>query len=295
MLHNKNSHTAGGVLLATILIFAAPTSADEPPGAPGIDWTVGPAQVDLGQHATLQVPTGFRFTGATGAHRFMELNHNPSDGSTLGVMIPPIEQFASTEGSWFITFSFNGIGYVKDDEKGDLDADAILKSLRQGTEQANIERRRRGWATLTVQGWQQQPFYDPQTHNLTWAIRGSSEGNVIANYDTRVLGRRGVMQVKMVVSPQRVAATVPTYNMIVSGINFKQGHKYSEYREGDKVAQYTLTGLITDQDARTLTLTGVDGQATLIGCTGNRHHASMSPLAWSCVMASGRDARVDWT
>jgi uncharacterized membrane-anchored protein len=35
--------------------------------------------------------------------------------------------------------------YVKDDDKSSLDADAMMKSIRQGTEEANAERKSRGW------------------------------------------------------------------------------------------------------------------------------------------------------
>ena len=94
------------------------------------------------------------------------------------------------------------------DEDRALDADAILSSIRAGTEQANKVRRERGWATLEVVGWQQQPFYDPLTKNLTWSIKGNSDGDLSINHSTRLLGRRGVLKVNLVLSPEDVASAM---------------------------------------------------------------------------------------
>ena len=55
---------------------------------------------------------------------------------------------------------FDDIGYVKDDEKSALDADAILASIRDGTEDVNKERAKRGWPAIKVVGWDQRPHYD---------------------------------------------------------------------------------------------------------------------------------------
>jgi hypothetical protein len=116
----------------------------------------------------------------------MELTENPSDGDELGVLLH--------DDSWFVVFTFDESGYVKDDEKDKLVADKILASIKQGTEQANEVRAERGWAAMEILGWQQAPFYDPGTHNLTWSIRGRSDGGSSINHSARLLGRRGVMQ-----------------------------------------------------------------------------------------------------
>ena len=62
------------------------------------------------------------------------------------------------------------LGYVSDDEKDELDAEAILDSIRQGTEAGNEEREKRGWPTMNIVGWHEEPHYDENTNNLSWAI-----------------------------------------------------------------------------------------------------------------------------
>ncbi|MCL5287825.1 MAG: DUF2167 domain-containing protein, partial [Acidobacteria bacterium] len=139
---------------------------------------------------------------------------------------------------------------VKDDEKDKLDSDAILKSLQEGTEESNKIRKQRGWQLFHVAGWSKPPFYNPTTNNLTWSIRGVADamGNEPAgesiNYSLRILGRRGTMNVDLVLSPHQVDAVVPEFENLMTGFSYVSGQKYAEFRAGDKVAAYGLTALV---------------------------------------------------
>ena len=148
-------------------------------------------------------------------------------------------------GVWFVVFSYNASGYVKDNEGATLDAAAILKNIQTGTEEANKERQTRGWGALHIDGWQRAPFYDPRTHNLTWSTRVRDEtGNVSINHSVRLLGRGGVMHADLVADPEQMTTAVPTFDGVLSNYHFKEGRTYAEWREGDKVASYGLTALI---------------------------------------------------
>jgi uncharacterized membrane-anchored protein len=202
-----------------------------------IKWIEGPARADLGSIAQITIPDGFRFADAAGARRFMELTQN-IPGGELGVIIPPDDQ-------WFVTFDFNPIGYVKDDDKNTIDADELIANMKRATERSNKERERRGWETMTIIGWQQPPRYDTQTNHLTWSIRGQDEGgDEFVNHSVRLLGRGGVMQADLVLSPGRLEATMPQLVTLLTGFSFKPGQRYAEFRAGDKVAAYGLTALV---------------------------------------------------
>lgn len=223
-----------------------------PDGPPPIKFVHGPARGDLGTVAQIDVPEGFQFTGAEGTRKFQELLENPVDGKELGILMPDMRGKSVADGFWFVIFDFDPIGYVKDGDQKDLTAQTIstiLDSIRKGTEAANQERQRRGWATLSVVGWERQPFYDASSHNLVWAIRGSSiedgKPSYSVNYNTRILGRRGVLSANLVVDPAKLQSVVPTYDKLVKAISFKQGESYGEMRAGDKIAEYGLIGLIT--------------------------------------------------
>lgn len=234
-----------------------PTAAQEPASQqqPKIDWQVGPGTGHLGDIAEINIPDGYRFTGKEGAKTVLRITQNPASGKELGAMIP-----ASGNGSWFMIFEFEDSGYVKDDDKNNLDADSILKNIKNGTESSNEARKANGWKPFHVTGWQTTPYYDPETHNLTWAILGRGDdptdsGSV--NHSIRVLGRRGTMNVDLVVSPNEYSSIKPEFNTLMSGFSFSQGSRYADFRAGDKVAKYGLAALIAGGAGAVLLKTGL--------------------------------------
>lgn len=240
------------IAAAAFLPFAG---AQESKPANRIQWEEGPVVGKLGDMAQITVPEHYRFTGKEGAARFMELTHNPSSGKEMGVLVPDPENGRIP---WFVIFEFENTGYVKDDEKDKLDNDAILKSLRDGTEESNKYRQQKGWKAYHVVGWSKAPFYDPTSHNLTWSILGQEDGggqNV--NYSVRLLGRRGTMSADLVLGNEMVPMVVPQFESLLTGFSFIQGQKYSEFRAGDKVAEYGLTALIAGGAAAAAIKTGL--------------------------------------
>ncbi len=218
-----------------------------------IDWQDGPTTGKLGNIAEIKIEQGYRFAGKDGAEKILQLTENIPSGRELGVLV-------ADDADWFMIFEFEESGYVKDDEGDKLDADAILKSIREGTEHANTERARHGWKPIHVTGWQRAPFYDPQTHNLTWAsvVKGdnpASEGAV--NNSVRILGRHGTMDVDLVASPAEYATLAPQFNTLMTGFHYTQGNRYSDFAKGDKMAEYGLTALIVGGGAAVALKTGL--------------------------------------
>ncbi len=76
------------------------------------------------------------------------------------------------------------------------------------------------------------------------------------NYNTRILGREGVLSANLVVDPDQLKAIVPTYEKLVTGVAFKPGKNYAAFRAGDKIAEYGLIGLITGGAAAVAVKTG---------------------------------------
>lgn len=202
-----------------------------------IEWTSGPADVDVGSNATIHIPEGFKLTGKEGSQLWNEVTQNPPD-ETIATLMPESED-------WFAAFSFDEIGYVKDDEKADLDADAIFKSMSEGTEASNEYRRQQGWGGIHMDSWIVEPQYDDATKHLVWAFRlRDDDGGTNANYSMRLLGRRGVMNVLVVAGEDTMQDAVDATNGVLEGFDYKPGHRYAEFTSGDKIAEYGLTALI---------------------------------------------------
>jgi uncharacterized membrane-anchored protein len=240
-----------------------------------LPWQVGPTTVKLGDRASLNVPDGYAFLGPAGSRSLNDILHNPPVNADVYTLAPKNLE-------WIAFFSYEDIGYVKDDEK--LDADKILQSYRDGTEEGNKERKARGWSELDIVGWSAKPEYDSQIKSLAWAILAEDEGShrQVVNYNTRLLGRHGVMDVVVVSSPDKLAASIDDFKSTLPGFQYAPGESYAEYRAGDRVAEYGLAALIT---GGALAVAAKKGLFTVIG--------GFLVAAWKFVMA-GLFALVAW-
>jgi uncharacterized membrane-anchored protein len=251
------------VLIFLVYFWPTTIAADEPKVQ--IDWVDGPINARLGDIAEIKVPAGYRFTGKDGTRKFLELTQNPPGGNELGTVIPITSASDNAEskdsGFWFVIFEFSEVGYVKDDDRDKLDADALLKSIKDNTENSNQERAKRGWPAYHVTSWYKPPFYDVTTKNLTWAMQGYSvEHNKeerSINYSVRILGRKGTMNADLVLGPNVVDKAVPQFEMLLSAFSFLPGSSYAEFRAGDKIAKYGLATLVVGGAAAIATKTGL--------------------------------------
>lgn len=214
-----------------------------------LDWKIGPTTAKVGAVASQKVDKGYVFLEASEVRKFDELTQNLYSPTEVGVIAPE-------DLSWFAVYSFDAIGYVKDDEKGSLDSKAMLDALKEGDKQANDERRRRGWPELKLVGWAREPHYNETTHNLEWAVKFSSESGTSVNYQTRVLGREGVMSIILVCDPDQLSSVLPDFKSVLEGFDYTEGNRYSEFRKGDRVAEIGLSALIVGGAAAAAVKTG---------------------------------------
>ena len=194
---------------------------------------------DLGGMAKVAIPKGYRFTNGSATSKVLELFGNLPMSSASGML--------TTEGfgPWII-FSYDDAGHVKDDEKDKIDADALLQTKREQVAASNEVRKERGLNELALEGWAMPPRYNDKTHTLEWALQVKSvkSGGVSINYETRLLGRTGVMEVQLVCGPDELQPLLTEFQQIMGGFEYVEGQRYAEFREGDKVAKYGLTALI---------------------------------------------------
>ncbi|HEV2210720.1 MAG TPA: DUF2167 domain-containing protein [Verrucomicrobiae bacterium] len=225
-------------LLGSILLLSAGSvgaQTDPPRAKPNV--LRGPAKAPLSSVAQIELPAGYIFIGGADYRKVLKAEGEPVSGNECGFLKP-------TNQDWAVVFRFNDIGYVKDDDKDKLNADKLLESIKQGTAAANESRVKAGNPPIEVIGWDLPPRYDPVSHNLEWAIRGSVGGEQLLNYNTRLLGRKGVMQVVLITDPAQLKDTLPQFRQLLAGYSYQYGQGYAEYRPGDKVAKYGLAALV---------------------------------------------------
>lgn len=252
----------GWIVLAAVTLPAADeTSAEDAAEAnkflSQFKWFKGPGTASMKSVAEIEVPAGYMFTDGDSTRTILKAFGNLTDDTEIGFLSP-------TNLDWFIVFSFSDEGYVKDDDKDKLDAVGMLKTIRSNNDYANEEKRRIGLPEMKIVGWEKEPSYDAQSQNLEWAIQIESEGDLVVNYNTRILGRHGIMEVALVVDPTKLQSTLPTFKEMLAAYKYKPGETYAEYRPGDKMAKYGLAALITGAGVAVAAKTGLLAWAILL-------------------------------
>ena len=211
-------------------------------------WQVGPAEGRIADKATIRIPEGYAFLDARNTRRFLEIMGNPPTDSHY--------TFVPRSLSWFAVFSFDDSGYVKDDEK--IDPDELLKILKDSDGPANEERKRLKLEAIYTEGWEVAPHYDLETKRLEWGTRLRTASNEpIVNYTSRLLGRSGVMSAILVSGPQTLSKDVREFKAALQGFNYIPGEKYSEFKPGDRIAEYGLAALIVGGTAAAAAKSGL--------------------------------------
>jgi uncharacterized membrane-anchored protein len=214
-----------------------------------LDWQEGPKTQNILGIATIFLPEDYVALDIEETDKYLELSQNRAtlDRNFFGPM----------DSSWDGYFNFNKIGYVKDDD--DIDADDLLKQSKNDQKLANEYRREQGWSTLTILGWEYPPKYDSSNNRLEWAylLLEDETNSELINYETRILGRNGVMDVVLVTTPENLSTAVKELKNNLSTFKFNPGEKYLEYKEGDRIAEFGLAALITGAAAAVATKKGL--------------------------------------
>ncbi len=204
-----------------------------------LPWKVGPATLSLGHDLELALPAGYQYLEPAASGKVLESMGSFHNESVLGIVTP-----TSEAKPYMVVVQFADSGFVKDDEE--LDADAILETLKEGQARANQERVARGFKALTVDGWAEPPRYEPARHHLVWAVLIHDDEGPSINFPTRILGRRGYVEVNLVVGPEHFEAGKADMPVLLAATTFTAGARYEDYDPStDRTAEYGLVALVT--------------------------------------------------
>lgn len=241
------------------LSFVAPAHA-QPASAPQaaedstveqlrqLRWLQAGSTGSIDGKAQFKASPEFTFLDAGETDKFLKLNGNPPQGSAYTI--------APVKGSWFGILRFSPEGYIKDDEK--IDAEALLTQLKEQNVSGNEEKRKQGYETLTLEGWALPPRYDAENKRLEWGtrLRTDRDNAPLVNVSTRILGRSGYTSAILVSTPETLEADLAEFKRALKDFDYVSGEKYSEWREGDKVAAYGLGALVVGGAAAVATSKG---------------------------------------
>ena len=197
----------------------------------------GIAEANLGEN--------FRYLDQKDAATYLTkvLGNPPSAVEGIDGMIIP-----TTQGeNWFAVVSYSADGHVSDSDAATINYDDLLKQIQAGAVESSKQRRALGFKGLEIVGWAQKPYYDPATKKLYWAksIRFDNEQGLTLNYDVRILGREGFVNINIVDDVQELAKINAQMPAILGMVEFTKTNTYTEYVQStDRTAAYGIAGLI---------------------------------------------------
>lgn len=221
----------------------------------------GPLDVQLGTQAALTLAEGYVYIPPKESGLLMAAMGNWVGDNLLGMVFPSGDR----QEQWFVVIRFVGEGYIRDDDAKDWNADELLQSLKNGTEEMNKERAKRGIAPLEVVGWVERPQYDAASHQLVWSIASKDKGQPATaeqgiNYNTYALGRDGYISMNLVTERKLIGQYQAAAKALLAGLHYNEGKRYADFNEStDKVAAYGLAALIGGAAAKKLGLFAVLG------------------------------------
>ena len=216
---------------------------------------VGPADITLRDQALFKLPAGYVWVPEEAAAKLMQAMGNRTDSRLLGLVLPKDERQ-----NWMVVAKYEDAGYIKDDDAKNWDVDALFKSLKEGTEAANEERKSQGFAELEIVGWVEKPQYEASTHRLVWSMSAKDKGAPAhegegINYNTYALGRDGYITLNLLTNQREVEHDKPHASALLSALSYKEGKRYEDYNAStDKTAEYGLAALVGGVAAKKLGL-----------------------------------------
>ena len=212
-----------------------------------------------GALATLNLPANFRYLTPADTERVLvEGWGNPPGNTTLGMIVPADVSLVSEEG-WGVIVTYEGDGHVPDGDADTIKYGELLKEMQESTKEANADRKKQGYAAMTLVGWAETPSYDKSAHKLYWAkeLRTEGDDGNGLNYNIRVLGRQGVLVLNAVSSMKQIAAIKKEMKNVTAFTEFTPGNRYTDFNSStDKTAEYGLAALVAGGVAAKLGLFG---------------------------------------
>lgn len=218
-------------------------------------WQHGPITVQLGQVASLVVPSGFRYLPpppaqaeqhAAGAS---DTGDTPSDQSDD----TPIAAMAPEDGSWTMRIVISHSGHV-DTDYVSLNPEELARTMQiRSNPVAPDAPPSARFSSTDMVDWIRAPRWDANKHELDWlyenTVIGSSAMENTSYLNAVKFGRRYNlgMQIELDDSNSKDHALVlkDTFDRLVEGVKFRDGEAYADYQSGDAKATLQLTDYIT--------------------------------------------------
>lgn len=218
-------------------------------------WIKGPTRINIGNNTMIDLPSGYEVLDPKYAHRFIQLQGNPPGESEYYILQP-----ISSDADWFAVMQYVDSGHISDNDN--IDADKILLEAKEYDIRSNKIRLSEGYGPLYTKDWRMKPTYDIASHRLEWAFLMNDDKSTFSNLKTRILSRTGYLDILMVGDDKKIVEDSNELNDVINHIYYINNEKYSDYRDGDRLATYGIIGLITGSTVALAVKTGLFAAVT---------------------------------
>jgi uncharacterized membrane-anchored protein len=198
--------------------------------------------------ATINVPEGFKFLESKEAdYVLVDLWGNLRGSEPPLGMLFPANSGATAPGGYAFIIQYESIGYVKDKDADKIDYEDLLKEIKDTEGEENAERKKLGLETMEIVGWAAKPYYDKDKKLLHWAkeFKVSNSDDNTLNYDIRLLGRKGVLNMQAIASMDELDSVKANIDNVLHMVSFNPGNTYADFdSKTDNVAAWTIGGLV---------------------------------------------------
>lgn len=254
------------VLCLSFAGLMASAHAADKPAAPEMTAEQFLAQLKLqtgkitlpGAIATLDLPANFRYLSPADAERVLvDAWGNPPGFESLGMIVPAATSVLERD-SWGVIVTYEKDGHIKDDDADSIKYDELLKDMQASVLEGNKERKEQGYPAIHLMGWAEKPSYAKDSHKLYWAKDLMADGGAHSlNYNVRVLGREGVLNLNAIAGMDQIATIRKEMRQVTAFTDFTPGNRYADFDgKTDKVAEYGLAALVAGGVASKLGLFG---------------------------------------
>ena len=201
--------------------------------------------------ATLTLDSTFKYLNPDESKKILEDAWGNPPQETLGMIFPDTINPYLYEG-WGVVISYIEDGYIDDEDAKEIDYDDLLTTMQDEALEESDVRRERGYSGYEVVGWADQPYYDEDSKKIYWAKElkfDETEENTL-NYDIRVLGRKGFLQLKAVAGISQISDVKLSMQDLLSLVEFNKGNTYFDFDPSvDEVAAYGVGALVAGKIA----------------------------------------------
>jgi uncharacterized membrane-anchored protein len=223
-------------VLSLLLNLEAKSQLPVPhPKNPDIKWEPGPKSLTFANDkGVLYLSNKFVFAPPEEAEKYLKAQLVKPPNELAGLVMS-----SNIDDMWFVLLEYKEIGFVEEKYLNEISAEGFMQGVQMATdiEKAKTKFMYSPVAAPELNGYEQEPLYDPQNNSLQTALKVKQGKVDLINYLTMYFGRNGVINARLVCKADEFPAIKNEVDKLLGEIKFTRNNQYADYNSNtDKLA-----------------------------------------------------------